>query len=218
MKKITFLGPVLAAIVLSGTAFASNPYDIHITRVTGTGCPDPSLVSVEVNPLGEYVIIARFNQNQDVFIAESSQTRTTARVDCIIDYNLVLDSRYKLGEASFQIDGQYNLSETGTAFYSIRHNVPGLANPTYENVSYSALRGDNPDDNFILKGFIEGIDERVNQCGAVIPLEVQLRATARQARTDQLTTFVAVDNGEGNVRAERGYRQIKCQARPVPCF
>lgn len=215
MKRIYTLW---VAGLLSSTAFASQPYTVEITGVRGEGCPDPSKVSVEISPLGEYYITAAFNEEEEVFIAETDNNRTTARVGCTIDYVLRLAPNYKLDYAEFLIDGQYNLSETGVAFYSIRHNVPGLANPTYHNVSYSALDGDLLNDNFILYGYIEGIDDRVNYCGAAIPLQVQIRGTARQARNDNLTTFIAIDNAEGHPNAKRGVRKIKCTPWPVPCL
>ena len=208
----------LILLALPTLAQASHPdYTIEITGVTGTGCPDASAIKTVYNEVtGEYYIDAKFNQAGDVFFAETLD-RPTERVGCTVSYNLKLADDKMLDLAQFNIDGQYNLSENGTAFFSIRHNVPGFGSPTYHNVSYSSRNGDLPDDNFQLSGSIEGIDQRVNVCGGTIPLEVQIRATARSGRNDGLTTFVAVDNATGDIYAREGYRRISCKPYIVPC-
>ena len=208
----------LLALSLPTTAVVAQPdYTIEITDVTGSGCPEASAVKAVYNDItGEYYLDAKFNQAGDVFFAETLD-RPTDRVACIISYNIHLADGKKLDLAQFNIDGQYNLSENGTAFFSIRHNVPGFSSPTYHNVSYSTRAGDQPDDNFKLSGSIEGIDSRANVCGGTIPLEVQVRATARSGRSDDLTTFVAVDNATGDIFARDGYRRISCKPYIVPC-
>jgi hypothetical protein len=209
----------LVATLLAAPAFATDkPFDIKIKGVSGTGCPDPKVFSVEVDPAtGDYNIVAEFNQDKDVFVATSSPTETNKRVNCTIDYDLKLAPQYKLDIAQFEVDGQYNLSETGTAFFSIRHAVPGLANASIQSVS-KKYDADDADGNWRLSGYIEGIDERVNVCGGTIPLQVQIRATARQSSMDSLDTFVTVDNAEGDIHAQRGKKKIKCSAKPVFCF
>ncbi|RYZ71447.1 MAG: DUF4360 domain-containing protein [Proteobacteria bacterium] len=215
MKKLL----VLTATLFAAPVFATDkPFDIVIKSVSGTGCPDPSVFSVEVDPAsGDYNLVAEFNQNGDVFVANSSVSETNKRVNCTIDYDLKLAPQYKLDIAQFELDGQYNLSETGTAFFSIRHAVPGLANASIQSVT-KKYDTDDADGNWRLSGYIEGIDERVNVCGGTIPLQVQIRATARQSSIDSLDTFVTVDNAEGDVHAQRGKKKIKCNAKPVWCY
>ncbi len=208
---------VAAGLLLSVEAFAGSAFEIEITDVKGTGCPNKDAVQVDVDPVtGQYNIIANFNEEDSFFTAASSPEFTNVRVNCTIDYNLILAPKYKLDYAEFLVDGQYNLSETGTAFFSIRHAVPGIADPTYHNVT-KKWDVDDADGNWKLFGSIDGIDEEVNHCGATIPLQVQIRATARQARTDSLDTFVSVDNAEGDIFAKKGKRKIKCSAKPVKC-
>ena len=215
MKKLL----MLTATILSAPLMATDsPFEIEIVEVKGSGCPDKEVFSVEVDPAtGLYNIIAEFNAEEDVFTATSSASVTNKRANCTIDYNLKLNPKYRLDVAQFELDGQYNLSETGTAFFSIRHSVPGLANATIQSVS-KKWDADEADGNWKLAGYIEGIDERVNYCGATIPLQVQMRATARQASSDTLDTFVTVDNAEGDIHALKGKRKIKCNAKPIPCL
>ncbi|SMF72369.1 DUF4360 domain-containing protein [Pseudobacteriovorax antillogorgiicola] len=193
------------------------PFSIEVTEVRGSGCPHPDEISVDLSPTGNYFIVAQFNNYDDHFLAVTSPDTSTARVNCTIQYNLILDEGYRLDYAEFYIDGEYHLSENGTAFFSIRHNVPGVDQPVFHNMSRSAFDDDKLSDNFQLFGSIEGIDKRANYCGATIPIEVQLRATARRAFDDSFDTFVGVDNAEGEMGERQGRQQIDCFGRVISC-
>ena len=193
------------------------PFTIEIVDVHGNGCPEKEKISVELSPTGNYYITAQFNEYEDYFYAETNGEKTTSRVQCTIDYLLHLEESYKLDYAEFYIDGEYHLSESGTAFYSIRHNVPGVDQPVFHNISRSAFEQDPYSGNFQLFGSIEGIDHRVNYCGSSIPLQVQIRATARKSTVDLTETFVGVDNAEGDMGEREGQQKINCYGRVVGC-
>ena len=100
--------------------------------------------------------------------------------------------------------------------FSIRQNVPGVSNPQFASVSYRA--GSDPlDDVWRLQGNFQGLSGSVNQCGATIPIEVQVRGTARRGRNSGDDTFIAVFNGEGDTNAQRGFRRIRCFPFLIPC-
>ncbi|MFW7381547.1 MAG: DUF4360 domain-containing protein [Oligoflexus sp.] len=209
---LTIAAPALAKDMPTPPTFS-----IKITDVYGEGCPNKRDIWVEIAPTGHYYIRAQFNDYQDFFYAITSEEETTSRVNCIIDYEVQLHPDYKLDYAEFYVDGEYHLSEAGTAFASIRHNVPGVDHPVFHNMTRSVENEDPAHGNFQFFGSIDGIDERVNHCGATIPLQVQLRATARRSKIDVQETFVAIDNGDGRFGEREGVRQIDCYGRVVSC-
>jgi hypothetical protein len=190
------------------------PFTIEIIDAYGSGCPDLEDIEVDLTPTGYYYMRAQFNEYNDHFFAETDDKNTTSRINCTIDYKLHLAANYRLDYAEFYVDGEYHLAESGTAFLSIRHNVPGVDQPVFHQMSRSIRNQDPFSGNFQLFGSIDGIDERVNYCGASIPLQVQLRATARRAADD---TFVAIDNGDGTIGERRGVREIDCYGRVISC-
>lgn len=213
----------LLALQMASSAYSTGnqvplpPFTIEIVDVYGSGCPEMDQIYVHLSADGNYYIAAQFNEYEDYFFAETYQDVTTSRVQCTIDYLLHLSPNYKLDFAEFYIDGEYHLSESGTAFYSIRHNVPGVDQPTFHNISRNAFDHDPYSGNFQLFGSIEGIDSRVNYCGASIPLQVQIRATARKAIHDKRESFVGVDNAAADMGERAGERKVNCYGQVISC-
>ena len=137
------------------------------------------------------------------FQAETTGSQTSARSYCRILYDLNLDPGYRVEGAKFIADGQYELSENGTASIKIRYSTMGSLNPQFEYRSYSARRNDPSDGNYDITGSIEGLDDYLTTCGAKIPFDLQVTATARRGRSDSLDTFVTVDQGSGRSNPSR---------------
>ncbi|MEJ2418723.1 MAG: hypothetical protein P8Y45_17685 [Exilibacterium sp.] len=218
MKKI--FASLIMALSLSTSAMASSKYELEFVDAFGTGCPDPSVISVEKAADGSFFIKADFDKNAgpDAFSAATDAEVALARTDCTIQYKIKLGSKYKLKQASFSVDGEYSLTdEGGRAFFSIRQNVPGVVDPVFVTARYSAAT-DPLDDIWYLEGNFRGLfSSDINYCGATIPIEVQVRGSARHARNAQDDTFIAIFNGEGDINARRGYRRIHCKPIFVPC-
>ncbi len=212
--KIASLAAV--ATMLSTSVFAN--YSLEFVDAFGTGCPDPSVISVEKSVDGNFFIKADFdNKNVDAFAAQTDAVNALGRTDCTIKYNIKLDKGYKLSRAAFSADGEYSLApESGRAFFSIRQNVPGASTPEFASVSFSADK-DLLDNVWQLSGSFQGLNSSVNQCGATLPIEVQVRGTARRGRSADDDTFIAIFNGEGDADAQRGFRRISCFPIIIPC-
>lgn len=220
MKLSTLARAVALTATVSTAAFASPKYNLEFVDAFGTGCPDPSVISVEKGADGNFFINADFDKNAgpDAFSAATDGSKALARTDCTIKYNIRLNRGYKMRSASFSADGEYSLEpDSGRAFFSIRQNVPGVSNPQFSTVSYSVRNGDLLDDVWQLTGNFQGLSGSVNRCGATIPIEVQIRGTARRGRNAADDTFIAVFNGEGDTTAQRGYRRLYCFPIIVPC-
>lgn len=209
MKPVlTLSGALLLAAASAPTASAQPfpaqpPFQLQLVEVTGSGCSQADVVSIQNNVLGDYYIDAHFYQQSGAgFASETNQAATTDRKDCTIRYNLMLAPGYLLDDASFEVDGEYDLSELGSASVSVRYNVPGVGGPSIAYQSYQS--GSAPQQApYQLTGGISVDDPRVNYCGAVIPLEIQVKATARQGRADQRDTLITVDNGQGETNVSR---------------
>ena len=218
MKLSTFASAVAMTAAMSTSAFAN--YNLEFVDAFGTGCPDPSVISVEKGADGNFFINADFDKNAgpDAFSAATDGVSALGRTDCTIKYNIKLNRGFKLSSASFSADGEYSLEpDSGRAFFSIRQNVPGVSNPQFSTVSYSVRNGDPLDDVWQLTGNFQGVSGSVNRCGATIPIEVQIRGTARRGRNAADDTFIAIFNGEGDANARRGFRRLFCFPIIIPC-
>ena len=194
---------------MTGAQAADPPFTIELGDVRGTGCEEPEFVTVEQNELGHYYIEARFYEQGDGFLVETDATHTTARKHCTIPYRLLLKPGYVLESADFVVDGEYDLSEQGRASLSVRYNVPGIGKPS---IAFDSFRYDTDPlaGAFLLEGNIDVEDDEINYCGAEVPLEIQVKGTARRGRKDKSDSLIAIDNGVG-------HSTVRCEVVVKPC-
>lgn len=194
---------------MASTAFAvGEGFDVELVESFGTGCPDPSIISLERADNGEFFIQANFNPDAaNIFAAATDEGSARATTNCTIRYNVVPEPGVQLESLQLSVDGEYQLSNGGRALFSVRQTVPGVTDPVFGTASFRA--GNDPADGVwnITSDFV-GLGAAVNQCnaaGSVVPIEVQVRGSARRARNDTDNTAISVFlvDGADNLRRIR---------------
>ncbi len=130
---------------------------------------------------GEYYFAAFFT---DMDAVADNQVKDMKR--CILKYLVVMGRNYKLDLLDFFVDGDYQLSDHGTARLSISHRIENHGS-VHTKKMYSAENGDLLSGNFAdFSGAIlsEQLPQSYGQCGAGIPLTTSIYSEAVKPPSD----------------------------------
>lgn len=176
-----FIISALFSLCFASSVFA-HPFTISNLRPSGD-CQGAQ-ISVEEYQ-GEYFIKAFFDGTMS---ALSDGTKTFDKRRCTLNYDLAVAPGYKFDFFEFSVDGSYQTSEQGVGRLTVSHragNAPAVRTTGF----YARSNGDLPGGELLAGGFSGAInrdqlDAQYASCGARIPLESSIYATANQPSTD----------------------------------
>ena len=189
----------LLSLALGSSALGQSPAQIELRGLSGQ-CEG---TDVRIKQLGVDSYVQAFF-NGSMVVATDPGVKTIDSKRCTLDLTLKLEPGYRFDTFTFSVDGVYQVSDYGSVRLTVSNRI-GNASPLRTTGFFSLAGGSNVQGELVPGGFsgavsADQLDGNFHHCGAHIPVEVSLYATASQPSSDSSgMTLVQLDEGQSSL-------------------